>query len=441
MTAPTYFRLSFKTAAPFEAIRAFCADAVRVVRPSESGAWKLTSSVARPHEGHGPLAVLAHTTWALGSATLLQKVDGGDGSPRDGYGFDMSILCELAGDDGVPRKLQLSAGSWDPRPNSVSPELFGFTPAEFLAIRALGAGRFGNDETSNVTWCRANVETLVKCGAREAARTLALEGMSRTESGWISSSRRAIHKMLCELTDEPDARRAEEGRALQGDPTDVERLTRLAAGDLTLPGWTREAAHEVLRRMTPWNDSTNPALAHPWWSPAPNAPVLTNWYVATWQPVTSRRVEGRTGYLPDGDPKPLAHTDAVYALQRQLGISETVKVRELHAEVDRACEGDVLSLEPSVQVRGMAHRRFSSETEHTLWTWFFTGSGLEGAIVVSRLAAPFDAKGPALETQLLFVGEADTNKAKWLDAGRRILNPVRPEGPGAVKVPGVAEDD
>jgi hypothetical protein len=61
--------------------------------------------------------------------------------------------------------------------------------------------------------------------------------------------------------------------------------------------------------------------------------------------------------------------------------------------------------------------------------------------VVSRLAAPFDAKGPALETQLLFVGEPDTNKAKWLDAGRRILNPVRPEGPGAVKVPGVAEDD
>jgi hypothetical protein len=46
-----------------------------------------------------------------------------------------------------------------------------------------------------------------------------------------------------------------------------------------------------------------------------------------------------------------------------------------------------------------------------------------------------------LETQLLFVGEPDTNKAKWLDAGRRILNPVRPEGPGAVKVPGVAEDD
>jgi hypothetical protein len=217
---------------------------------------------------------------------------------------------------------------------------------------------------------------------------------------------------------------------LQGDPTDVERLTRLAAGDLTLPGWTREAAHEVLRRMTPWNDATNPALAHPWWSPAPNAPVLTNWRVAKSQPVTSRRVEGRTGYLPDGDPKPLAHTDAVYALQRQLGIGETVKVRGLDAVVDRACEGEVLSLEPSVQVRGMAHRRFSGETEHTVWTWFFTGRGLEGAIVVSRLAAPFDAKGPALETQLLFVGEPDTNMAKWLDAGRRILNPVTPDGPG-----------
>lgn len=157
MTAPTYFRLSFKTAAAFEAIRAFCADVVRVVHPSESGEWKLTSSVARPHEGHGPLAVLAHTTWQLGTATLLQKIDGGDGSPRDGYGFDMSLVCELTGDDGVPRKLLLSAGSWDPHPNSVSPELIGLTPAEFFAIRALGAGRFGNDETSNVTWCRVDV--------------------------------------------------------------------------------------------------------------------------------------------------------------------------------------------------------------------------------------------------------------------------------------------
>lgn len=62
----------------------------------------------------------------------------------------------------------------------------------------------------------------------------------------------------------------------------------------------------------------------------------------------------------------------------------------------------------------------------SVWTWLFTGSAEEGAIVTSRLEAPFDLRGPSLETHVLFLGDVEQKRGQFVDRGHDLLTPVEP---------------
>ena len=207
--------LAYRQAAPFTLVRDFLADVVGLVRPGTAGSWTIESCTPLPHEGHGPLDVLARTEWRLGEATLVQSIEGGDGNPRDGYGFMMFVELAVPGADGGLRRLSLHTGSWDPHPSELSFTLEGFTAAEFLQARAAGCARFVNDDTANPVWAAHNVEALMKLGERSVARQLLTEAVARPGPAWARSAQERLRCALVELGDDP----ARPGASPSSDPT------------------------------------------------------------------------------------------------------------------------------------------------------------------------------------------------------------------------------
>jgi hypothetical protein len=194
--------LSYRQAGSFALVRDFYADLIALVRQEAIGSWTLVSSTPLPHAGHGPLEVLARSEWRLGAARLVQSVEGGDGNPRDGYGFLMSAELAVPGVDGEIRRVSLHAGSWDPFPAALHFTLEGLTGGEFLQARAAGGARFTNDDTANPTWAVENVEALRKLGERDLARALAREALERSGPAAQHEAREVLRQALVELADE-----------------------------------------------------------------------------------------------------------------------------------------------------------------------------------------------------------------------------------------------
>jgi hypothetical protein len=286
----------------------------------------------------------------------------------------------------------------------------GFSAGEFLRARAAACARFQNDDTAHPVWAVENVREMAGLGARDVGRALAEEALARTDPSWSLHARRAVQRLLVELTDDASARLEEEGKRLLGDPTDVEQLARVAGGALVLPGWTAGAAAQVLAMMQPWRPSVRLGdvarrwREHPWWHPV-EGNALDTWSTLRRQHFS---FDASRKAVPDGAPRVLPLVDAVDAAQRVLGVADVaVFIRGLLPGVTEAREGVIVSVDgDTARVRGMAHLRQADGVHEHHWTWLWTGQGLEGAVVVARLAAPFDVKAASVEVHVTWLGEA-----------------------------------
>jgi hypothetical protein len=194
--------LSYRQAGSLALVRDFYADLVALIRRETPGSWTLVSSTPLPHEGHGPLEVLARSEWRLGPARLVQSVEGGEGNPRDGYGFFMSAELAAPGLDGELRRVSLHAGSWDPFPAALHFTLEGLSADEFVQARAAGCKRFTDDDTANPIWAVDNAEALRELGARDLARALAREALERPGPAAQDQARELLRRGLLAQGDE-----------------------------------------------------------------------------------------------------------------------------------------------------------------------------------------------------------------------------------------------
>ena len=378
-------------------VREFFAELVAIVRGEPAGAWQLVARTPLPHEWHGALEVLARTEWRLGEAVLVQSVAGGDGNPRDGHGFDVSLELSLPGRDGGPRRVSIVGSAWEPLLNQLCFTLAGFSAGEFLQARAAGVARFKSDDTANVVWAAHNVEELLALGERGVARELAAEGLRRPAPAWARATEQSLRRTLLALTEEPDARALVERDLLLADTTEYARLGRIAGGAQRLPPWTPEGAARALAIMRPWEHSSASRLGelaarwfdHPWWRPA-RARALGPWSSLRTQLLDSRREGQRWIRTPRGEPGPYASVQAVHLVRQALGLGDVdVSIRKQPDGGQHLGEGFVVGLDGEVPcVRAVVHHHERDEAFEHRWTWLWTGVGLEGAVVVTRLAAP-----------------------------------------------------
>lgn len=392
-------RLAFRQGASLDEVRSFLAQVVRLARRSAVGEWKLTEKTPLPHDGLGPMSELARTKWALDGATLDQKVEGGSGNPRDGYGFDMAITVSATGDDGRPRGVSLSDGSYDPAPKELVFSLSGFTAAEFLAAREAGKQRFSRDDTANPIWARDNVAELKAQGAFEAARALAVEGLAQQAPAFARLSRLELRQQLIALTADPGERAALEAVSLTEDLNDVARLDAVASGALVLPGWTPDRATRLLASVRPWRPTSLPLfggaaarwLDHPWWQPA-RAATLTGWFAANNQ-AHEVKWDGANReirvVIPRGPKLPVTLAMAMDAVKRALGLFDVTLY--LQGGVDERADGSVIAGD---RFRGIAWRK--GPEAGVEWAWLWTGDGFDGAVLAARND----------ETHLAFLGAA-----------------------------------
>lgn len=389
--------LSFRQPAPLALVRDFCADLVRLLRPGIGGEWTLVSSTPRPHHWLSPLPDLAVMEWRLGEATLVQSVVGDEeGNPRDGYGFHIQFELAVAGTDGVVRTLSLADSGWEPFPQQLHFSLQAFTVDEWCKAREAGRARFANDETAQAIWAAQNVEAFLALGARSQARLLVEEALARPGEASARGSVRDLRRALVDLTDEPTARALAESRLLVDDPTDVARLERIAQGTLVLPSWTPRAAAHVLAVMQPWRPASAAVLGE----------VALRWFEHPWWKGTRR--DGWSSLREQPALQPLPVSRAVQAARRALGITDVdLSFRHLRPAVRRASDGLLRGLDgDSARVRAVVHSRERADGFEHHWTWLWTGEGLEGAVLVSRLALPLDEQDEPVpvDTHLAWLG-------------------------------------
>lgn len=411
-------RLAFRQSAPLALVRAFLADLVRLVRPEITGDWAHTGSTSPPTES--PNDSIERTEWQLGEAKLTQTIDKHGGNPREADDYQLTLDLSVHGADGVARKVSLYDGTYEAQPKELRFVLVGFTADEFLRARKAGRARFTNDDTAHPMSARENIEACIKAGAPSTARALAEEALNSPNPAWDFFSRRAVQRSLFELTDDLAARAVEEGQLLRGDPTDTDRLARVASGALVLPQWPAGAAARVLAVMQPWRPSASLAevadrwLDHPWWRPARGSTLRS------WSSLRRQHYGGTLRNLtPEGEPRPLPVMDAVAAVQKTLGLGEVGAA--ICGPAPQATEGRILSLEGDVvRVRAMAYFRERTEAFEHHWTWLWTGEGLEGAVVVTRVAPPFDLKASPVETMVTWLGGAARFEKNFLETNENL---------------------
>lgn len=398
--------LEFHHPAPPALLRAYFADLARCARPQLEGDWVLASSTSLPQRGFEPAPELAKKEWRLGPAHLRHTIEEADGNPRDGYGFVHSASLTLEGADGVQLTAGFSSSDLSAQPTRLCFTLAGFTPAQFRDARALGRARFAAEAPPTLARAASNAAELISQGARDDARALlheVPEPWPRDDLHGLRVARRA----QVALADGELALDAAQAALLRVDASDVALVEAISLKQRTLPGWTPAAAARVLAQLQPMRaELTGPLqglaslwLEHPWWSP-PGRSSLSRWRTLLHQPFMRSREGSKWVLREDGAALPTRTQIAEPAVQRALGLDSFWQ----RSPAANAClEGEELRL------RGVVRWVRQGEGFEDLWTWCWTGEGLDGAVLVSRFAAPFDplALGPPQGTQVCGLGDAE----------------------------------
>jgi hypothetical protein len=229
-------RIAFRCSASVESVRAYLGELA-------GGAWECTSP---GDPAMGP------SDWRLGEATLHQEIREGEGNPRDGYGYDLSMTARLS----QGRQISIIGSNHDLSFNALTFELRGFSPSQFVHARTLGCARFERDDTGHPVWARENAREADQAGDRGLARTLLIEGLRPRPPDFTIAAQRDLRRHLIALTEDAGARTALEPPVLgpvtsrQAWRPSLRERRRCRAGD---PRWRRGSSRSCGRgRLRRW---------------------------------------------------------------------------------------------------------------------------------------------------------------------------------------------
>jgi len=300
------------------------------------GGTSALEQVARtslPDQNCGPPRAFA-ARFEAPDAMLTVRVENGSGDPREGWGYLVSMRYER-GRPGGPALVVLSAGGWEPFPNTFPVELAGVSSGELETIRSALRALFGeaSDRSGQPYVALSNVRAFEAAGDAPAARLWAREGVrdsKRSEWGraelvdWL-----AKHECGAELA----ARRLREAPAvLDG---------WLAALKAPPVGFTPDALREVLARLCPFDPARWPGEA-PWFA-HPSWPF-------------ARREGSGSWWRPAGDPSQVGAHLAESVSVAHCGWKTNVDWQALPGEMQDGIEG--------WRTRAFRQARYREATEH-----------------------------------------------------------------------------
>jgi hypothetical protein len=338
-----------------------------------------------PLEDPNGAGLCREAAWRDGDVAWTERVVGGSGNPRDGYGYD--VRFELRVPRGAGTAVACMVGSsYAPYDVAFDVSIEGAAASEFGGLRTALAAFFGAATDRNgAAWvARDTVVQLWNAGERDTAVALAEEALAGSRAGdW---GREELAAWLAKAVPRPDGL----GARLRDAPALLDGW--LEAEAAPPPGWTRERVTEVLARLCPFDPGRWPGgapwFAHPCWPAEPG----TSDPSAPWW-----RVHIAPNHIPGSLPEALAQAITGFKWgvdwQPVAGEGGGSRVGGWSWRVTRWARYGGGRADPTARVELQATLK-GPVAESVRWTWIHGEGPGDALLVVLRERAVTRSRGP-----------------------------------------------